>query len=57
MLGPCWAERLGKSELHAYQASARGGSMRVTVQGERVLLAGAAVTVSRGEILGPEACR
>jgi hypothetical protein len=31
--------------------------MRVTVKGERVLLAGQAVTVSRGEILGPEACR
>jgi PhzF family phenazine biosynthesis protein len=57
MLGPHWAQRLGKSELHAYQASARGGSMWITVQGERVMLAGQAVTVSRGQILGPEACR
>jgi PhzF family phenazine biosynthesis protein len=56
-LGPFWAERLDRNELYAYQASARGGSLRVTVKGERVLLAGHAVTVSRGEILGPEACR
>jgi PhzF family phenazine biosynthesis protein len=52
-LGPFWAARLGKSELAAYQASARGGWMRVTVAGARVLLAGRAVTVSRGEILAP----
>lgn len=56
-LGPFWAERLGKPELHAYQASARGGVLHVTVQGARVLLAGHAVTVSRGEILGPDAWR
>jgi PhzF family phenazine biosynthesis protein len=56
-LGPFWAERIGKRELNAYQASARGGSLVVTVLGERVLLAGHAVTISRGEILGPEASR
>jgi PhzF family phenazine biosynthesis protein len=50
-LGPYWAARLGKTELHAYQASARGGWMRVAVRGSRVHLAGRAVTVSRGEIL------
>ena len=55
-LGPFWAERLGKRELHAYQASARGGWMRVSVRGPRVHLAGHAVSVTRGEILaGPEA--
>lgn len=50
-LGPFWGERLGKSELVGYQASARGGVIRVRVLGERVILAGHAVTVMRGEIL------
>jgi PhzF family phenazine biosynthesis protein len=50
-LGPYWAERLGKSELTAFQASARGGVVRVTVAGYRVLLGGQAVTVMTGELL------
>jgi PhzF family phenazine biosynthesis protein len=49
-LGPHWAERLGKTTLRAYQASARGGEMQVTIDGERVRLAGTAVTVLRGEL-------
>jgi PhzF family phenazine biosynthesis protein len=52
-LGPFWAPRLDKTELLAYQASRRGGTLKVTTRGSRVLLAGQAVTVSRGEILGP----
>jgi len=51
-LGPYWAGRLGKTELKAYQASARGGEVRVRVRGDRVLLGGRAVTVTRAEILG-----
>ena len=39
-LGPYWAERLGKTELLAYQASARGGEVRVQVKGDRVILGG-----------------
>jgi predicted PhzF superfamily epimerase YddE/YHI9 len=50
-LGPYWSARLGKPELRAYQASARGGEVRVSVAGERVLLGGRAVTVVRGEVL------
>ena len=50
-LGPYWAGRLGKSELTAYQASARGGVVRVRLNGERVILAGQAVTVMTGELL------
>jgi PhzF family phenazine biosynthesis protein len=50
-LGPYWQERLGKADLQAYQASSRGGRLGVSVRGDRVLLAGQAVTVSRGEIL------
>src|SRR5207237_240058 len=49
-LGPYWAPRLGKTELTAYQASPRGGVVRVTVAGDRVRLAGRAVTVVRGEL-------
>ena len=49
-LGPHWAEVLGKSELTAYQASARGGVVRVRLQGSRVILGGQAVTVMTGEL-------
>ena len=52
-LGPFWKERLGRDELLAYQASARGGEIRVRVAGERVKLGGRAVTVLRGELLDP----
>lgn len=50
-LGPYWAKKLGKSELLGYQASPRGGLVRVRPQGNRVILAGQAVTVLRGELL------
>jgi PhzF family phenazine biosynthesis protein len=49
-LGPFWGRRLGKEELFGYQASARGGSVKVRMRGERVLLGGRAVTVIRGEL-------
>lgn len=47
-LGPYWASVLGRPELTAYQASARGGVVRVRLLGDRVRLAGQAVTVLRG---------
>ena len=50
-LGPYWATRLGKSEFIAYQASERGGVVKVRVNGDRVILGGQAVTVLRGELL------
>jgi predicted PhzF superfamily epimerase YddE/YHI9 len=50
-LAPYWAERQGRSELVGYQASARGGHVRVRVNGARVILAGQAVTVLRGELI------
>lgn len=49
-LGPFWAARLGKTELSAYQASARGGALQVRVAGSRVFLGGCAVTILRGEL-------
>jgi PhzF family phenazine biosynthesis protein len=50
-LGPYWGARLGKSELLARQVSARGGTVRVRLAGERVRLCGQAVTVARGALL------
>ena len=49
-LGPFWQARLGKDNFLAYQASARGGMLRVRVAGDRVRLGGQAVTVLRGEL-------
>jgi PhzF family phenazine biosynthesis protein len=49
-LGPFWGARLGKRELVAYQASARGGIVRVRLGDDRVYLGGQAVTVLRGEL-------
>jgi len=50
-LGPFWQSRLNKSEFVAYQASARGGVVKVRVAGDRIFLGGRAVTVLRGELL------
>ncbi|HUL03606.1 MAG TPA: PhzF family phenazine biosynthesis protein [Gemmatimonadales bacterium] len=50
-LGPYWSVRLGKSALAAYQASPRGGILRVEVRDGRVGLSGQAVTVLRGELV------
>lgn len=49
-LGPFWLGKLNKGTFVAYQASPRGGVVRVQVKGERVLLGGQAVTVLRGEL-------
>jgi PhzF family phenazine biosynthesis protein len=50
-LAPFWAERLGRTELVGYQVSARGGTVRVRVAGDRVVIGGQAVTVMRGTLL------
>jgi PhzF family phenazine biosynthesis protein len=49
-LGPFWSRRLGRAELTGFQASARGGVVRVRVAEDRVYLGGQAVTVLRGEL-------
>ena len=51
LLGPYWEGPLGKSTFMAYQASARGGYVRVTVHDDRVCLGGQAVTVMRGRLV------
>lgn len=50
VLGPYWAAKLGKNEIRSYQASARGGDVKVVVKGDRVDLIGDAVVVIKGEI-------
>jgi predicted PhzF superfamily epimerase YddE/YHI9 len=49
-LAPYWADRIGRSELTGFQASARGGTVKVSLDGDRVRLAGRAVTVLTGQL-------
>ena len=49
-LGPYWQRRLGRDTFTAWQASKRGGLVKVAVHGDRVTLSGQAVTVLRGEL-------
>jgi PhzF family phenazine biosynthesis protein len=49
-LGPYWGERLGKTVMNAYQASKRGGVLKVGLEGGRVLISGKAVTVFCAEL-------
>jgi PhzF family phenazine biosynthesis protein len=51
-LGPFWSTRLGKDTMVGYQASPRGGVVRVRIPGDdRVILGGQAITVLKGELL------
>ncbi|HEX8372698.1 MAG TPA: PhzF family phenazine biosynthesis protein [Chthoniobacterales bacterium] len=50
-LGPYWQAKLGRDTFTAYQASARGGVVKVNVRGDRVFLTGKAVMISRVELL------
>lgn len=50
-LAPFWSRRLGKNSFVARQISARGGLLKVELRGDRVGLAGQAVTVLRGDLL------
>jgi predicted PhzF superfamily epimerase YddE/YHI9 len=50
-LGPYWQAKLGKPDFTACQASARGGVVKVGMRGDRVLLRGQAVMMSRVELM------
>jgi predicted PhzF superfamily epimerase YddE/YHI9 len=50
-LAPYWATKLGRTELRGWQASRRGGEVRMTLAGDRVWLGGTAITVWQGELL------
>ena len=49
-LAPFWASKLGKDEFLAYQASERGGILKVRLENDRVLLQGQAVTIFSGSL-------
>jgi PhzF family phenazine biosynthesis protein len=50
VLTPYWSKVLGKSEMMAFQASARGGEILVREKGDRVELVGKAQIVLKGEM-------
>lgn len=50
VLAPYWCGKLGTEALTGYQASARGGVVRVRMAGDRVRIGGQAVTVLTGEL-------
>jgi predicted PhzF superfamily epimerase YddE/YHI9 len=47
---PYWSKRLGKTKLHAYQLSPRGGEIWCEDRGERVTISGKAVRFFEGTI-------
>jgi PhzF family phenazine biosynthesis protein len=49
-LGPYWQSKLHRSDFTAYQASERGGRVKLRVEGERVILRGQAVMMSKVEL-------
>ena len=51
IMAPYWAERLGRDSFTAYQASARGGNLHCTVEGDRVIVGGKCVTVIEGVMI------
>jgi len=50
-LAPFWGQRLNKTEMTGFQASARGGVIKVRLEADRVYMSGQAVTVLRGDLL------
>ncbi len=52
-LAPFWAARLGRNRLEARQISSRGGTLRCEVEGDRVKIAGQAITYLEGSIAIP----
>jgi predicted PhzF superfamily epimerase YddE/YHI9 len=51
ILGPYWTARWGRTTLLGYQASARGGYVRVTLRDGRAILGGQAITVLHGDLV------
>jgi PhzF family phenazine biosynthesis protein len=50
-LATFWSARLGKNQLNAFQASARGGELKLVLNHERVLISGQALTIIEGRYL------
>jgi PhzF family phenazine biosynthesis protein len=51
LLTPYWADKLGKCNLAAYQASARGGKLHLHMVDDRVRIAGDAKIIFKAELL------
>jgi PhzF family phenazine biosynthesis protein len=49
-LAPYWSHILGKNEFTAYQASDRGGVLKVKMENNRAFIQGRAVTIFEGEL-------
>ena len=47
---PYWADKMGKTDFTAYQASRRGGVLYCRLNGERILISGKAALYSEAEI-------
>lgn len=50
-LATYWSKKLNKNSFDAYQASERGGILKVKLSGDRVFLLGEAITILRGELI------
>jgi PhzF family phenazine biosynthesis protein len=50
LLAPYWAQKTGKREFCAYQASKRGGTLHLRLDGERVRITGEAVIIFTAEL-------
>ena len=50
VLAPYWCDKIGRKQLRAYQASARGGVLDVGLDGDRVFLRGGTVTIIAGAL-------
>lgn len=51
LLAPYWAKKLGKNELLAYQASARGGYLDLRLVGDRVFIKGESKIIFEADLL------
>ena len=49
-LVPFWSRRTGRTEFTSHQVSKRGGILKVSLHGDRVEIAGEAVTILRAEL-------
>jgi PhzF family phenazine biosynthesis protein len=49
-LAPYWSQKTGKQNMVSFQASERGGCIRVRMNGTRVYISGRALTVLEGEL-------
>lgn len=49
-LGPYWMRKTGKRSFNAFQASERGGVLKVRVEDDRVFISGQAVTIFEAEL-------